>query len=654
MYVGGVLIRLSKEIILRATTADQRRFVRDYLLPDFLAESLRGRFVREVALRGRLSRLRRALWCGASERARLELEAVKIDEESRSHEVAGAAWILGTYYASMGNWPAALKNAEEIRLAMPSYRALQGRVLLAADAMMAQGQRNEAYELILAALNEAPSNSHLLLALANTYATPELIPSGEGDAERLRLINSILTPVGLAPLRKRVLDAPLGIDNLAAPEALSVEQGTLVTIIVPAFRAEGTLGFVLRGLCEQTWRNVEILVVDDFSPDETFAIAEEYARMDSRVRAYRLSENRGAYAARNYALRRARGHFVTIHDADDWSHPQKIELQVRQLEDRPGLIANESEWVRAHPNLYFRGTARVSSLWITPNISSMMTRRTHLQQLGGWDEVRVAADSELQRRLMHMRDKGDLGRVMPGVPLSFALELSTSLTRRGATHVHTISYGVRRTYHEAAKFWLKDQPDPLPSLQSAPRSYPAPGLLLVGASRPVFDVVFVMDYRWISRELRDTWRCIRRLVDQKRRVGIFQLAAYGQNMGRRLPAAVLRASQEGLVYLVSPGEEIECGAAFVMKPELLTYKVDLAPRLTCEKLSLVVRRPPRGVLGSRALRYDPESTLAFAEQSFGIKAEWMPRTALTRNQLRKLDAFKCLAPNTFEDIVRAP
>lgn len=616
--------------------------MRDYLLPEPLGESLRGTLVREVALGGKLTRLRRALWCGASTRARQDLERIVLASDSQAHEIAGAAWILGTFHASLGRWSEALENAELIKTVMPRYRALQGRCLLAADALMALERHEEARELLTVALSETPSNAHLLLALANTYAISE-----SGDEKRLGIINAVLAQGGLEPISMRNVGAPLSIDNVEAPSVAPVPEGPLVTVIVPAFKASSTIGFALRSLCEQSWRNLEVIVVDDCSPDDTFQVASEISRRDARVRCLRMSENRGAYAARNLALRSARGELVTVHDADDWSHPRKIELQARQLIEDRRLVANESDWVRAYSHLYFRGTARVSSQWVTPNISSMMVRREELISLGGWNEVRVAADSELRRRLMHMRDRDLFGRVLPGVPLSFALELTSSLTRRSTTHVHTISYGVRRNYHDASRFWLENQPRIVPAIRPG-LSFPVPAPIAAKSSRAQLDVVIVMDFLWPSRELRDTWRCIRALAS-RRKVGIFQVGHYPENLGRKMPSRVFRAAQEGQLYVVSPGEDVDCPAVFVMKPDLFTYKVDLAPRLLADKVSMVARP---GTLGGDGAVLDAQRFMAFAEESFELPGEWIASTTAASKKLQG-SQLAPLAEGTLEAWVRA-
>src|SRR5690606_3631359 len=94
----------------------------------------------------------------------------------------------------------------------------------------------------------------------------------------------------------------------------------MVTIIIPAYNAEEQISIAIDSLCRQTWQNLEILVVDDFSTDGTSEAVFGWSQKDNRVKLLRLPENGGTYAARNAALRVARGDLITVHDSDDWSH----------------------------------------------------------------------------------------------------------------------------------------------------------------------------------------------------------------------------------------------------------------------------------------------------------------------------------------------
>ncbi len=104
----------------------------------------------------------------------------------------------------------------------------------------------------------------------------------------------------------------------------------LVSIIVPAFNAAATVAATLRSVCGQTHENLEIIVVDDGSTDETAEIVAAIAANDPRVRLVRQT-NRGLVSARNAGIEAARGKFIAPVDADDLWHPEKIEAQLAAM-----------------------------------------------------------------------------------------------------------------------------------------------------------------------------------------------------------------------------------------------------------------------------------------------------------------------------------
>src|SRR5690625_5707723 len=97
-------------------------------------------------------------------------------------------------------------------------------------------------------------------------------------------------------------------------------------------------------------------------------------KKDSRIKLFSTERNSGPYVARNIGLTHATGEFVTVNDADDWSHAEKLEKQVNHLIDNPDVIANTSEHARLTEDLtlYRRGTP---GRYIFPNMSSIMFRR---------------------------------------------------------------------------------------------------------------------------------------------------------------------------------------------------------------------------------------------------------------------------------------
>ena len=106
----------------------------------------------------------------------------------------------------------------------------------------------------------------------------------------------------------------------------------LVSVLIPAYNAASTLAETLASVCGQTHRNLDIIVVDDGSADDTFALASRLSLDDPRIRLLR-QDNAGVAAARNLALGHAAGPLVAAVDADDLWHATKIERQVRRLRE---------------------------------------------------------------------------------------------------------------------------------------------------------------------------------------------------------------------------------------------------------------------------------------------------------------------------------
>ena len=107
----------------------------------------------------------------------------------------------------------------------------------------------------------------------------------------------------------------------------------LISVIVPVYRVERYLDRCLRSITEQTYRNLEIILVDDGSPDRSGAICDAWAEKDSRIRVIH-KENAGAGAARNTGLDMAAGDVVSMIDSDDY-------LEVHMYEHLLSLLAED-------------------------------------------------------------------------------------------------------------------------------------------------------------------------------------------------------------------------------------------------------------------------------------------------------------------------
>jgi glycosyltransferase involved in cell wall biosynthesis len=124
----------------------------------------------------------------------------------------------------------------------------------------------------------------------------------------------------------------------------------LVSVIIAAFDASKYIRQTLNSVLSQTYDAIEVIVVDDGSSDATSTIIEEFVKRDARFQLIR-QRNAGVGAARNTAIRKARGKYIAPLDADDFWVPEKLEKQVacfKQCGNDTGLVYCWSKWVDEH------------------------------------------------------------------------------------------------------------------------------------------------------------------------------------------------------------------------------------------------------------------------------------------------------------------
>lgn len=112
----------------------------------------------------------------------------------------------------------------------------------------------------------------------------------------------------------------------------------MVSIIVPVFNAEKYIRKCMESICNQTYKDLEVIIVDDGSTDRSLEILHEYGKKDERIQIYK-QENSGQGAARNHGLVHARGEYISFVDADDWVEPDEIELLYRSIAENGADIA---------------------------------------------------------------------------------------------------------------------------------------------------------------------------------------------------------------------------------------------------------------------------------------------------------------------------
>lgn len=173
-------------------------------------------------------------------------------------------------------------------------------------------------------------------------------------------------------------------------------MGPAVSVIMPAYNCADTIGYALESLMRQSYADMEIIVVDDASTDNTANIVLELAQLDPRIRLITLPRNQGAYVARNTGMAEASGVFVTVQDADDWAHPQKIERLALALQDNPKWVAVGAQLIRYSPEKGLRARGG----YLNDDGSSLMYRKLEVTQAIGYhDNVRMGGDTEYIMRM---------------------------------------------------------------------------------------------------------------------------------------------------------------------------------------------------------------------------------------------------------------
>lgn len=411
------------------------------------------------------------LWQAENPQSFIELLQALLDDEQLFNQGL-AAWALARWFASLGQWqqaslllPKLLTNDTALTLV-----GHQGPYLLAFLVFVHIEDRASAAKLLVD--SRWPNTNDKILA-------ETMLLQGE---QKLSVLNQIFAQNKLLPLR---LNQQPMLENLSCETVRSNWKQffkPVVTVIVPCFNSEKTIATALNSLLKQTYSNLQILVADDCSTDHSTSIVKQFAALDKRITLVTLEKNSGAYVARNTALKFAKGKFITTHDADDWSHPQKIELQVNALLKNKAAMASASHWVRTSVDLSFQRW-RTEDCWIFRNVSSLMFRRSVVKTLGYWDRVSVNADTEFYYRILQQYGVKSIVEVLPGVPLSFGRADEGSLSRTTATHLRTQFRGLRKDHMAAALAWQTTAESLYMSDEPKSRFFPVPPLMCRGTEQ---------------------------------------------------------------------------------------------------------------------------------------------------------------------------
>ncbi|MGP5064398.1 glycosyltransferase family 2 protein [Psychrobacter celer] len=242
------------------------------------------------------------------------------------------------------------------------------------------------------------------------------------------------------------------VENLNKQEkSQSHHQRHKVTVIVTTYNASETIESCIHSLLMQTWRNLEIIVVDDASTDDTLQRLRSLNSRYKDLTVIALPKNVGTFAAKSIGAQYATGEFLTCQDSDDWAHPQKIAEQVQPLITDARVMVTTSHWLRLdHEGQYY---VRQVYPFMRQNPASPMFRlQTVKQETGLWHIVRTGADSEFFERLKLVY--GSKRIVVIKKPLTIASHRPNSLMTSEQFGIYNRTAALSRLdYWEAWRLW---------------------------------------------------------------------------------------------------------------------------------------------------------------------------------------------------------
>lgn len=498
------------------------------------------------------------------------------------------AWELTLWYANKyteEDAKQALLFLDGAKCGEKDRHQLRRITIIEAECLERVNDREQAQQILQARL-KVEEHWDLYLALANLEQSVE---------RRLHWINKVYEYYDLNPITFSTFENPTYDDLTMKETDKRKAKDEKVTVILPAYNAEEGIQIAVESILAQTWENLELIIVDDCSTDHTLQVIKRYEEHDERVKVFSTPANSGPYIARNIALQHATGTFITVNDADDWSHEKKIEIQVNHLLEHPEIIANTSAHARLTEDLrlYRRGTP---GRYIFPNMSSIMFRRKPvMEKLGYWDSVRFAADGEFKRRLTKVFGKESFIDLSSG-PLSLPRQSISSLTSSSAFGYNGFFMGVRKEYVESLEYFHEKHDDLYYTYPISERLFPVPEPMWPQreekqAGKRYFDIVIASDFRKVKSEFAKEIKIIKQIQAKNPayRIGLVQMYHYDLNVPLEISPYIRKLiNGRGLQMLVF-GEKIDTENLVLMDYNVIRNEQKYIPTIDPENVTIVVQ-----------------------------------------------------------------
>jgi glycosyltransferase involved in cell wall biosynthesis len=596
----------------------------------------------------RAKQLEEKLWGGFAEIAVGDLEALRISPRSTPAEAVRAALALSRYYAANEQFEKALNRLAFVRSANPSLGRHKRVRLTEIHCLLGLGQTEDAHYLINKSLEHGnPADGCMNAALASLALAEQrkgLLTPAEAAQQYMEAMSRPLLASGLVGIRQKDLSRPLALDNIApaSPPPIPESMPAKVSVLMAVFNGADNVEPVIRSILEQSWHNLELVIADDASTDNSWEIITQLAQEDNRIIPIRQEVNGGAYVARNAALEKATGDFVVVNDADDWAHPQKIEAQVRHLLDNENAKSNMTFRVRVGPDMAAQPRLDSPHVPIIHNdYSALMLPRTKALEIGGWDAVRFSADAEFVERLRAIEGRDAVNKIYPDAPISFSLFDGNNLTASSATSIWTNRFGSRHEYVQQFTEWHHSGENLKTQRTSQTLPFPVPGISCYGKNHEqAFDIILVSDFRLPGGTTHCNLQYLHGFAELGLKVGILPWERYELSYPHARNTKITRACRELGVVPLAHGESANCKLLLIHHPPIMMHKLDRFPDIQADEIAILANQSAQRIRSGENEMYEPTAVQELVTTVFGKPGKWIPISGLIRRLMEEDGRFE--------------
>ncbi len=510
-----------------------------------------------------------ALWAGFSMYAMQKIENFLEDSgKSTAEQKSDIYYELYRYYNAIQDTKKALDYLNQI-----PQEHMSDEIFLALTLAYLQiddfENAHKAFQKLSPLIQNSNDGKLLFSSMIENIASNN---SEKPESRQLLYINEVLTSKKALPLALKDSSKKFNLDNIYCPHLEKVKDTPYtVTVISTVYNREDSVENAIRSILDQTWVNLEYIIIDDASTDSTFEIIQKLAKEDERIIIYRNTLNKGCYPSRNIALEMASGDFITIQDSDDWSHPERLRIQVEHLIKNKNFVGNYTQGIYFDENMTIQGWFTAPSL-IKMATVSFMFRRSALKVVSKWNDVRFSADSEFIWRIRHIFGQYSIPCVESEIPYYFFSNSSNSLTRSQQTSqlTNTNISAPRWIYTQLFENWHKQYP--FVDINNNPYQKLRPNKKNTDF---VYDRVIVADFSEKNAQLFDI---IKKICEKKYTVGIFHYPQ-AQKDFQNLPIESLDFLSQYEIEFISTMDTVQTQTLCFAQPNLFSYNLDFLPAI---------------------------------------------------------------------------